>query len=90
MHQLVMHSVERLLGRRILLPRIGGIESSCQRRFLLLGQVVEYVPALMYLTALDPCRGTGELLDGWLQSLRAVEPIESWRREIESVLQQIA
>jgi hypothetical protein len=88
-HQFAMQRVQRLLGRGVVFQRIGRVELRRHGRLLFLGQMVQHVPPLVDLTALDRRRLAGILFHRSSQRLAAIQNVEPRLGEIEAALHQV-
>ena len=52
-HQFAMQRVQGLLGIRVIFQSVGRIQSLRDRRFLFVGQMIQYIPTLVDLAAMD-------------------------------------
>jgi len=58
-HQFAMECIQRLLGGGVVFQSIGRMQPFSYRRFLFVGQMIQHIPALMDLAALDRRRLAG-------------------------------
>ncbi|OPZ47036.1 MAG: hypothetical protein BWY92_01850 [Firmicutes bacterium ADurb.BinA052] len=90
MHEFPVQALQRLLGGLVVDHRVGVLQLPLDVGFVLLRQVIDHVPFLVYLAALDEARLAGVPFHRRSQGLAAVENVQPRRTEIQAALHQFA
>ena len=85
-----MQFVQRLLGGGVIFQSVGCVQFLGHPRFLLIGQMVQHIPPLVDLAALDRHRLTSVLFHRGGQRLATIQNVEPRCDEIEPAFHQVA
>ena len=84
-----MQRVQRLLGGGVVFQSVGCAQFLRHCRLLFIGQMIQHVPTLVDLAALDRCRLTGVLLHRGTQRLASIQNVQPRLGEIEAAIHQV-
>ena len=84
-----MQRVQRLLGSGVIFQSVRHVQLLRHRRFLYVGQMIQHVPSLVDLAALDRCRLPGVLLHRGRQRLATIQNVQPGLSEIETAIHQV-
>src|SRR6476469_954526 len=89
MHELVQQRVKRALSVGVVARSVGIAQFAADGHLLFLAEVVDHIANLMHLATLDLSARTRQLANGCVQSLTAIQNIQTRHLEIDAAALQV-